>query len=100
MTQVGLQVSQNFKLGGNRRIIVEADIINLLDSDTVTDYYSTSKYRDGVHPPDSVFFDAPWTPESVMAMYPTLAIPSEAFYLTPNVFQNRREARVMVKFSF
>ncbi len=100
MTQFGLQVSQYFKLGGNRRIGVELDVINLFDSNTVTGYYSTNKYRDGVKPPDSLFFDAPWTPQSVVAQYPELGVRDEVFYLTPNSFQPPREARIMVKLSF
>jgi hypothetical protein len=100
VTQVGLQVSHYFKLGSSRRIGVEADIRNLFDSDTVVGYYSTDKYRTGVRPPDSLFFDAPWTPASVVAMYPALNILPEELYLAPNVFQPRREVRLMVKFSF
>jgi len=100
ITQFGLQLRQDFRLGGNRRIGIEADIINLFDSDTVTDYFSTNKYRDTVNPPDSMFFGGPWTPASVVAQFPEAGIRDELLYLTPNAFQPRREARVMVKFSF
>ena len=99
--QVDLQVRHDFKVGGSRRIALEADVINVFDADTVTGYYSTSRYRGGgVRPPDSMFFGGPWTPESVVAAFPTLNIRDEAWYLTPNTFQPRREARLMFKFSF
>jgi hypothetical protein len=105
--QLDLQVSQVFRLGGNRRIALEADIINLFDSDTVTGYYlssrsGTSPWRDNLNGSDATFFGGPWDPAKVVADLRASGaqIRDEQFYKMPNYYQQRREARIMVKFSF
>ncbi|MGE5359252.1 MAG: carboxypeptidase regulatory-like domain-containing protein [Bacteroidales bacterium] len=107
ITQMDLQLSQIFKLGGSRRIAIEANIINLFDSDTVTGYYlssrsGTSPWRDTINGSDATFFGGPWDPATVVANLRASGaqIRDEKFYKQPNYYQQRREARILVKFSF
>jgi hypothetical protein len=109
VTQLDLQLSHELKLGASRRLVVEANILNLFDADTVTGYYltsgaGTSPWRDNIAPGDAVFFGGAWNPATVVANLRAVngaaSIRDEAFYGLPNYYQQRREMRLSAKFSF
>jgi hypothetical protein len=104
--QFDLQAQHEFRLGGNRRISLLANIVNVLDLKTVTYYYGVNPYRTGVTPPsgvgDHLFWDQPWTPQQLVALSRSrgATIKDQVWYMTPNTFQAPREIRFQVKFSF
>jgi hypothetical protein len=100
--QVDLQAQHEFRVGGNRRLSVQANIVNLFDTKTITYWYGVNPYRDGVFPSDAEFFGGAWTPEQVVAKYRALGstIRDQVWFKTPNTYQNRREIRLQAKFSF
>ncbi len=97
-----LNVQHDFRLGGSRRITVQANFLNLFDIKSVTGWYSTEPYRDRVAPSDAVFFGGPWTPQPVVADLRAIGgtVRDQVWYMTPDAYQNRREIRFNVKYTF
>jgi hypothetical protein len=100
-----LNVSQEFKVGGRKRLVLNANLSNLFDLKTPLDYSTYSPWRSGVNPPDSTFYGGPWDPLAEVnkvraaANNPT-AIRDSDFYKVWNSFQGRRDIRLNVKFTF
>jgi hypothetical protein len=102
-SQVDLQVQQDIRLGGTRRLTLQLIVSNLFDQKAVTGDYSVMKYRDTVWPAtDDAFFNGPWDPAKFVAddNAEGAGIRNELLYLTPNVFQAPRDVRFGAKFSF
>ena len=97
-----LNVQHEFRLGGNRRVMVAANISNLFDLKTVTDFYSTNRWRSGVSFDEKTFFTTNWTPESVIAAARAAGstIQDQKWYKVPDSYQGARQIRLQAKFSF
>jgi hypothetical protein len=100
--QLDLQAQHEFRLGGSKRIVLSANIVNLFDFDTTTGYYSVNRWRSGVNPPDSAFFGGAWDPAAMVAKYRAQGsiINDQVWFKTPDAFQSPREMRFQVKYSF
>jgi len=95
-------VQHQFRLGGNRRLVLNADISNLLDQKAMIGYYSSSQWRNTVRFSDAVFFGAPWEAADLVARKRAegALIRDELLFKYPNTFQGRRDIRFQMKFSF
>jgi len=102
--QVDLNVQHDLRLGGNRRITLQANISNLFDLAGYTSLYTVQRFRSNQTPPNpkKVFYGGPWTPESVSAMVRAAGstVLDQDFYNVLNGLQGRRTIRFMAKFSF
>ncbi|MGE5360890.1 MAG: carboxypeptidase regulatory-like domain-containing protein [Bacteroidales bacterium] len=102
--QIDLNVQHDIKVGGNRRITLQANIFNVFDFATYTNMYTTSVYRQNMTPPntDQYFFGAPWTPSQLATQMRAAGntVLDSDFYRTLNGQQGRRTLRFMAKFSF
>jgi hypothetical protein len=99
-----LNVSQEIKLGGRKRLVLNANVSNLFDLKTPLDYYTNSPWRTGVNPPDSTY-GGPWDPLAEVnkvraAANNPQAIRDADFYKVWNSFQSRREIRLNARFTF
>jgi hypothetical protein len=101
-SQIDLNLAHEFRLGGNKRLTLQWNIVNLFDFKTATVYYSTNHYRDGVYPDASQFFDAPWSPSAVVSQFRAdgQTIRDEQLFKVPTIYQGAREMRLQAKFSF
>ncbi len=101
-SNLDLNIQQEFRLGGSKRIVLSANVTNLFDQKIVTNYYSTNPYRSGVNYTEEEFFTTSWTPASLVAKARAggSTIKDEAWYKTPNAYQGTRQMRVQAKFSF
>jgi hypothetical protein len=113
--QTDLAISHDFKLGGNRRVSLSANITNLFDQMIRIRYYSYQLWRNNFSftNSDLMYFGAPWEPAQLVALKragtdpsrtpPTTSkalIRDELLYMVPNSYQGRRDIRLQVKFSF
>ncbi len=102
-SQMDLQLQQDIRLGGNRRLTLQLIVSNLFDQKAVTGYYSVRNYRDAVNlENDNAFFSGPWDPAAMVAARRAegAIVRDELFYKTPNVFQAPRDVRFGARFSF
>ncbi len=85
-SQLDLNIQQEFRLGGSKRIILAANVTNLFDQKIVDRHYSTNPYRSGVNYTEEEFFTTSWTPASLVARARSegSTIKDEAWYKTPN----------------
>ena len=102
--QLDLNIQHDFRLGGAKRLSLQANITNVFDLAGYTALYTTSPYRSGVTPPnaDAVFYGGPWTPAKLVAERRAagLTILNSDFYNKLDGKQGRREIRFQAKFSF
>jgi carboxypeptidase family protein/TonB-dependent receptor-like protein len=111
LSQLNLNVSQEFKLAGRVRATLLANIDNVFDQMTWTNYYmgissqGPAPYRDSLTiaaPPALSLYGNPITPVNLdqrIAGY-TGTMRQNPFYKTPGVFQGRRDIRVQAKITF
>jgi hypothetical protein len=101
-SQLDLNLQHEFRVGGNRRLILNANISNLLDQKAFIGYYSNRKWRDSVRDSDALFFGAPWEGAALVAYKRAQGanIRDEQLYNYKNSFQGRRDMRLQVKFMF
>jgi len=103
--QVDLNVQHTFKLGGQMRLMLQANITNVLDLAGFTSVYTTNPIRIGALTPtnsDAVFFGGPWTVESLKAMKIAQGVTftDAEFFNKLDGYQGRRQIRFNAKFSF
>jgi hypothetical protein len=109
LSQLDLNLIQDFRLPGRSRIQLQANIDNVLDQMTWTNYFLTttqgpSEYRDSLtvaNPPAQSLYGATgsYNLQQRIAAYTGTMRPNP-FYETPNVYQSRREIRLQVRFMF
>jgi Carboxypeptidase regulatory-like domain/TonB dependent receptor len=109
ISQLDLNATQEFGLPGHARIQLNANIDNVLDQDTWTNYFLTitqgpSTYRDSLtvaNPPAFSLYGATgaYDLNQRIAAYTGTMRPNP-FYNTPNVFQSRREFRLQARILF
>ena len=101
---VDLSVQHDLRLGGNRRVTLQANISNPFDLAGYTSLYTVQRFRDNQTPPNpkQVFYGGPWTPESVRDMVWAKGgnVRDQDFYNVLNGRQGRRAIRFTAKFSF
>ena len=109
LSQLDLNVIQEFKLPGHSRLQLQANVDNVFDQDTWTNYFLTitqgpSTHRDSLsvaNPPALSLYGATGTydlNQRVAAYTGTMRV--NPFYTTPNVFQGRREMRFQARITF
>ena len=110
LSQLDLNVTQEFRLIGNSRIQVGLNVDNVFDQKTWTNYFLTttagpSEYRDSLtvaNPPALSLYGANVTPYNLDAMIKsyTGTMRTNPFFDVPNSFQGRREMRLQAKITF
>jgi hypothetical protein len=108
-SQLDLNVTQEFRLFGDRRVQLQANIDNVFDQMTWTNYFlaitqGPSAYRDSLtvaNPPALSLYGATgaYNLQQRLAAYTGTMRPNP-FYTTPNVYQGRREIRVLARITF
>jgi hypothetical protein len=106
-SQFDLVATQEFRLGKSMRALIQMNIDNLFDQDAWTAYFNVFRmgpepYRDPINmtvPSSIIFNDNGFDLQALAASY-TGTLRTNAFYKTPNTFQNRRSTRLSVKFTF
>jgi hypothetical protein len=109
MSQLDLSVMQEFRLPGHARIQLNANIDNVFDQDTWSNYFLTitqgpSTHRDSLSvatlPAFSLYgATGAYDLQQRIAAYTGTMRPNP-FYQTPNVFQSRREIRLQARILF
>jgi hypothetical protein len=109
LSQLDLNVIQEFRLAGRSRIALQANIDNVFDQMTWTNYFlaitqGPSAYRDSLsvaNPPALSLYGATgsYNLQQRIAAYTGTMRPNP-FYQTPNVYQGRREIRVLARITF
>jgi len=110
LSQLDMNIMQEFKLIGSSRIALAVNIDNVLDQDTWTNYFLTttqgpSPYRDSLtvaNPPALSLYGPNVTPYNLQALIAgyTGTMRTNPFFTTPNNFQGRREIRFQAKITF
>ena len=95
-SQTDLFLQHNFALPGSRRSNVGINVTNLFDQDTVTRLFTTP-YRDSLNISDAAFFAGF---DAIAVAKATTAIRPDPRFGLPDQWQNRRTARLQVKFVF
>lgn len=94
--QADLFVQHTVKMGGNKRLVLSANVINLLNSDTATNYFATqSASGQGVRFSEEAFYQGQVNVPALVA-----TIPNDPRFLKDNGFQGARAIRLGAKFSF
>ncbi len=109
ISQLDLNINQEFPLIGHSRINLQANIDNVFDQDTWTNYFLTttqgpSTHRDSLTvatPPARSLYGATgrYDMNALIAGY-TGTMRVNPFYKTPNVYQGRREIRLQARVTF
>ena len=89
-------MSQNVHLFGNTSAIVELNVLNLFDQDTVTALLNTP-YRDAIPLTTAQFF-AGFNADAIAAATPSIR--KDARFGLPSTFQGARSIRIDAKFRF
>ena len=95
-SQTDLFLQHNFALPGSKRLNLGVNVTNLFDQDTVTRLFTTP-YRDSLNISDAAFFAGF---DAVAVAKATTAIRPDPRFGLPDQWQNRRTARLQVKFVF
>ena len=109
LSQLDLSVTQEFRLLGHSRVQLQANIDNVFDQDTWTNFFLTttqgpSPYRDSLtvaNPPALSLYGATgrYDLQQRINGYAGTMRPNP-FFETPNVFQGRREMRLQARITF
>ena len=109
ISQLDMNIMQEFRLIGHTRAQIMANIDNVFDQDTWINYFLTttqgpSTYRDSLTVPNPPAFSlygaaGSYNLDQRIAAY-TGTMRVNPFYTTPNVFQSRREIRLQARFTF
>jgi outer membrane receptor protein involved in Fe transport len=95
-SQTDLQLQQSFGIGGNRRIELSINVLNLFDQSTAVNRFAALT-RDNINITDSQFF-AGFDMEQLLAARPNIR--RDPRFLQDNQFQDPRAIRVGAKFVF
>jgi hypothetical protein len=94
--QADLFVQHTIKMGGNKRLLLSANVINLFDSKTATNFFPTqSASGQGVKFSEEDFYQGKVNIGALAA-----AIPNDPRFLKDNGYQGTRQIRLGAKFSF
>ena len=94
--QADLYIQHQIKMGGNKRLVLSANVINLLDSDTATNYFATELASgQGVNFTEQAFYTGQVNIPALIAN-----IPKDPRFLKDSGFQGARAIRLGAKFSF
>jgi hypothetical protein len=101
---VDLNIQHELRLGGRKRLQLQANIDNPFDLAGYTSYYTTLLYRSSITPPNAkaVFFGGPWDIKEIVAERRAagLTILDQDFYRLLEGRQGRRTVRFNMRFSF
>jgi len=95
--QADLFAQYRLKLGDRTALTFSANVLNLLDQDTATNYYATENYGAGVDGDQDAFYRGQLDFQQLKTAQGVL---TDARFLQSNAFQNPRVIRLGVKFSF
>jgi hypothetical protein len=96
-SQFDLNLEHGFKLGGVKRLVLSANILNVLDSDTVTNRFTTQLASgQSINISPEQFFQGVNTAALITAQ----GLRQDPRFLQDNGFQGQREIRFGVKFAF
>lgn len=94
--QADLYVQHSIKMGGNKRLVLSANIINVLNSDTATNYFATELASgQGVNFSENAFYQGQVNIPALIAN-----IPKDPRFLKDSAYQDPRAIRLGAKFSF
>lgn len=93
-----LLLQHDVRLPGGHRINVGLNVENLFDHATVTRNFTTA-YRDTFNVSDQTFFSGTFDPVALQAASPA-SIRPESRYLLADQWQDRRQMRLQVRYSF
>ncbi|HSK08248.1 MAG TPA: hypothetical protein VK911_01630 [Vicinamibacterales bacterium] len=101
-SQLDLRLRHDVRLGGQRRLTLEATFDNLLDRRTPIAYFSNSPYRDSLALPEAAFFQPPWDPAEWVATLRNggASIRDEQLFLVPDRFQRARQVTLAAALRF
>lgn len=94
--QTDLTLQHAFRIGGNRRVEVSMNVLNLFDQDIVTSKFEAETRTRNIGITDADFFDG----FDVQQLINAQGIPRDARFLQANGFQNARSIRFGAKFTF
>ena len=97
LSQTDFLVQHEFKLAGQRRVMVSFNVLNLFDQEASVGKFSTYQRDTGVSPDEVAFYNGSETLESLIAAEHTIQDPR---FLRNNAFQLPLQARFGVRFSF
>jgi hypothetical protein len=117
LSQLDLNLTQEFRLPGHTRIALSANVDNVLDQKTWTALYAPSGYgpRQFINnsgtagngiiltmPPASVYQPGGYSVAALAAAFRASGgnLRDNPFYTTPNTYQGRRQARLQAKITF
>lgn len=95
-SQADLTLQHGFSVGGNRRIEVSVNVLNLFDQDTTTSRFEAETRARNIAILDPDFFDG----FDVQALIAAQSIPRDPRFLQDNGFQAPRTIRLGAKFMF
>ena len=94
--QADLYIQHQIKMGGNRRLVLSANVINVLDSKTATNFFATQLAAgQGVNFSENAFYQGQVNIPALIAN-----IPKDPRFLKDNAYQDSRAIRLGAKFSF
>jgi hypothetical protein len=96
-TQTDFMMQHTFRVWGGHQVNLGLNVLNLFDQDTVT-RRATSPFRDTFNVSDTAFFSGTFDPIALQAVTPTIR-PNATFNL-PDQYQQRREMRLQLRYSF
>ncbi|HEX5475954.1 MAG TPA: carboxypeptidase regulatory-like domain-containing protein [Vicinamibacterales bacterium] len=113
LSQLDLNLTQEFKLIGHTKIQLGANIDNVFDQKTWLSYYNLSSYGPQKYastsggsgnivltmPPAVLYQQGGYNLDQIVGAYKGNLMPNP-FYTTPNTFQSRREMRFEAKITF
>jgi Carboxypeptidase regulatory-like domain/TonB dependent receptor-like, beta-barrel len=97
LSQTDLLVQHEFNIGGNRRLQLSFNVLNLFDQEASVSRFSTYQAVNGVVPNEVLFYNGQQTLESLITPQGVQVDPR---FLRDNAFQPPLQARFGVKFSF
>jgi len=93
-----LLFQHELRLGGPHRVSIGLNIENLFDHDTVTRNFTTA-YRDTFNVTDQAFFSGTFDPVALQAASPN-TYRADPRYLLADQWQDRRQMRLQLRYSF
>jgi hypothetical protein len=96
-SQADLYAQYRLKLGQRSAVTFSVNVINLLDQETVTDYWPTEHYNTGVSGDQDAFYRGQLDFQQLKTAQ---GVPTDARFLKDRSYQGVRQIRLGVKFSF
>ncbi len=95
--QVDLYAQYRMKLGDRSALTFSANVTNLIDSDTATNYFQTEHYNSGINIDENLFYAGQLNFQTLKQQQGVL---TDARFLQDSAYQAPRSIRLGVKFSF